>query len=54
MHFLGDILHILGGFQGKFCLFGGVILVQDLGRIKIRLPGTEALYFVVEYTPMQH
>ena len=23
MHFLGDILHILGDFRGKFCLLGG-------------------------------
>ena len=35
MHFLGDILHILGGFRGKILPFGGVILVQDLGRIRI-------------------
>ena len=28
------------GFSGKILPFGGVILVQDLGRIRIRLPGT--------------
>ena len=31
MHFLGDILHILGDFGENFS-FWGVILVQDLGR----------------------
>ena len=42
MHFLGDILHILGGFRGKFCLLGG-----HFG------PGPrQDKDFVVEYTPM--
>ena len=42
MHFLGDILHILGGFRGKFCLLGG-----HFG------PGPrQDKEFLVEYTPM--
>ena len=28
------------GFSGKILPFAGVILVQDAGRIRIRLPGT--------------
>ena len=45
LHFLGDILHILGGFRGKFCLLGGHfgpgprqdkdLPPRDLGRIRI-------------------
>ena len=45
MHFLGDILHILGGFRGKFCLLGGYFGLgprqykdsppRDLGKIRI-------------------
>ena len=36
MSFLGDILPILGGFGENFA-FWGVILVQDLGKIRISL-----------------
>ena len=40
--FFGWYFAYFRGFSGKILPFGGVILVQDLGRIRIRLPGTEA------------